>query len=81
MGIKQRFTEHPNSVDETYGEHLRVALHFSRELAAASVQAAVHAFLPFLYRTSASTKVKQLHTEMTTGNRAARPEAEPALAA
>ena len=77
MGIKQHFTDHPSSVDETYGEHFRVALHFSRELAAASIQAAIHAIFPFLCTSSASARVKQLHREMTSGARADRPDLVP----
>ncbi len=71
MGLTQRFTDHPRSVDETYGEHLRVALGFSGQLAIASMKAAVHAFLPWLCCTSASRKVAQLNREMTSGARAA----------
>ena len=80
MGIKARFTEHPASVGETYGEHFKVATHFSVELAKASVAAAFHALYPCACRTSASDKVKVLHTEMTTGARADLP-AEPAVSA
>lgn len=72
MGITQRFTDHPNSVDESYLEHMRVALHFARELAGASLQAAVHAFLPWCCSSSASARVKELHGEMTTGARGAK---------
>lgn len=71
MGLTQRFTDHPGSVDETYGEHFRVALRFSGQLAGASAKAAVHAFLPWLCCTSASRKVAQLNHEMTSGARAA----------
>lgn len=69
MGIKARFTEHPASVGETYGEHFKVATHFSFELAKASMAAALHAFYPCACTTSASDKVKLLHAEMTTGSR------------
>lgn len=69
MGIKQRFTDHPSSVDESYTEHLKIALHFSRELAGASVQAAVHAVFPWVCCSSASGRIKQLHAEMTSGAR------------
>lgn len=80
MGIKQRFTDHPDSVGESYREHMRVAFHFSRELAGASLQAAVHAVLPWMCCTSASARVKQLHTEMTTGARAAQADPAPQMA-
>ncbi|MDH3684030.1 MAG: DUF6356 family protein [Acidimicrobiia bacterium] len=75
MAWRRRFTEHPASVDETYGEHLRVALHFSGQLAVASAAAAVHALAPWLCTRSASTKVAQLNVEMTSGARAPKPAA------
>ena len=71
MGLTLRFTDHPRSVDETYGEHFLVALRFSGHLAIASMKAAVHAFLPWLCCTSASRKVAELNREMTSGARAA----------
>jgi hypothetical protein len=69
MGIKAKFTEHPASVGETYGEHFKVATHFSLELAKASIAAALHAIYPCACTTRASDKVKSLHAEMTTGSR------------
>ncbi len=71
MGITRRFNEHPSSVDETYGEHMKVAMHFSGQLALASIKAAVHALLPWMCCTSASRKVAELNHEMTSGARAA----------
>lgn len=69
MSIKSRFTDHPASVGETYGEHFRVALHFSYELGKASVAAAAHAFYPCVCLTRASDAVKTLGDEMTSGAR------------
>lgn len=65
MNLKRLFTEHPAMVGETYPEHMRVALSFARPLAAASLAAFVHAFLPFLSKTTASDTVKALHGRMT----------------
>lgn len=70
MGLTQRFTEHPASVDETYGEHLQVAFRFSGRLAVASAQAAIHAMFPWLCSRSASATISELHREMTSGARA-----------
>ena len=72
MGIKQHFTDHPSSVDETYVEHMRVALSVSRQLAVASGQAVVHAFLPWVCCTSASAKITELHEMITSGARGER---------
>ena len=80
MGLKRHFTEHPASVGETYGEHMRMAAHFAKELTLAAGAAAIHAVFPSVCCTSASTRVKRLHTEMTTGNRAANADPEPVQA-
>lgn len=81
MAIASKFTDHPNSVDETYLQHMGVALHFSGSLARASVSALVHAVFPWLCCTSASSRVKQMHHVLTTGARAANAEAQDDLAA
>jgi len=70
MDLRQHFTEHPATVGETWGEHCRVALGFSRDLAIASAAAAVHALVPSLCRTTASRRIRALHERMTTGSRA-----------
>ena len=69
MAIKDYFTEHPASVGETYREHFRVASHFAKELALASMAAAVHAIAPNLFVSTASTKIRQLHSDVTAGLR------------
>ena len=69
MAIKDYFTEHPASVGETYREHFRVASRFAKGLALASMAAAIHAIAPSLFASTASTKIRQLHSEMTAGFR------------
>ena len=59
------FTAHPASAGETYGEHLRVALSFALPLTRAAFGAYVHALLPFLFTTTASGIVRDLHSRMT----------------
>ena len=62
--IRQLFTEHPESVGETYSEHLRVALTFSLRLLAAGIMCAVHALAPWLFTTAASRAVTRVYQEM-----------------
>lgn len=64
MSLKRLFTEHPDSVGETYLEHMGVALSFAFPLLRAGLAALVHAFLPFLCVTTASATVKRLHARM-----------------
>lgn len=71
MKLRGLFTDHPASVDETYLEHAAVAGHFAKELAIASMAAVVHAIVPGLCCTSASSRIKQLHAEMESAHRGA----------
>lgn len=63
------FTEHPNSAGETYTEHMRVALGFSRQLFGAALASLVHAFLPMFHKTTASDRVHCLHECIESGHR------------
>ncbi len=76
MSLKRLFTEHPEAVGESYVEHMRVALSFSGPLLVAGLAALVHAFLPFLCTSTASTTVKRLHARMM--NRAGHPASHAA---
>ena len=70
MSIRAKFTEHPNSVGETYFEHMGVAAGFSKQLFKAAFCCAIHAVMPWKHCTTGSTAVKQLHADMTAGARA-----------
>ena len=54
------FRAHPASVGETYLGHMRFALKFSGLLFMAGGAALVHAFIPPLFETTASRKIRQL---------------------
>jgi hypothetical protein len=63
--LKDLFTAHPHAVGESYAEHFGVALSYSARLFAASCAALVHAFLPFLCVTTASSAIKAMYADMT----------------
>ena len=63
--FRRLFLDHPASVDESYGEHFGVAMSYSGRLFAASCAALVHALLPFLFVTTASTAIKGMYANMT----------------
>lgn len=63
------FTAHPESEGETYGEHFRVAMGFSRQLIGAGLAAAAHALMPSLHKNTASQRIHSLHHCLETGNR------------
>jgi Family of unknown function (DUF6356) len=63
--FKDLFTTHPHAVGESYGEHFGVAMSYSGRLFAASCAAFVHALLPFLFVTTASSAIKSMYANMT----------------
>lgn len=58
------FTDHPASVDESYGTHARFALGMSLRLMGASLAALVHAALPFAFETTASRMIRSMAARM-----------------
>jgi hypothetical protein len=58
--IVAAFTEHPATVGESYGQHFAFASGIGVKLLAAGGAALVHAFLPFLCKTTASRTVQEL---------------------
>ena len=71
--LAKLFTEHPASVDETYGEHMAMALGFAGPLFVAACAALVHAFLPFLFVTFGRDTIGALHDRLVV-NRHIQPE-------
>jgi hypothetical protein len=69
---RRLFHDHPASVGETYGEHFVVASGFSVRLLGAGLMCLVHAFLPFLFKRTASMEINRLHDRMVV-NRVRRP--------
>ena len=57
-------TAHPNSVGETYFEHLQFALRFAALLMAASFCALVHAILPFCFEKTAGNIIRRLYSRI-----------------
>jgi hypothetical protein len=74
MAIRQHFTEHPESVGETYVEHFRVAAGFAGSLAVAAAAAAVHSVITCRCTKTASNPIIAMHEQMTTGARRANRE-------
>ncbi|MBZ9678191.1 DUF6356 family protein [Mesorhizobium sp. ES1-1] len=75
MSMAGIFTAHPAKVGETYFGHMAFAAWFSSRLLLAASAALVHAFLPFLFETTASSIVRQLYER--THNRGSHVTKEP----
>ena len=69
------FTSHPEKVGETYFGHMAFAAWFCSRLSLAACAALVHAFLPFLFETTASRIVRELYER--TNNRGSHAVKEP----
>jgi hypothetical protein len=76
--VFKAFTEHPDSVGETYLEHMGTAWSFARTLAAAAIACFLHGLLPFAFQTTASRRIRQLYDRMITHRvRKPAPDAQP----
>ncbi len=62
--IQRTFLEHPQSVEESYFEHLLFALKFSGKLFFASLAALIHALIPSFCEKTASNTISDLHRRM-----------------
>ena len=67
--LTRLFTRHPNSVGESYLEHLAMACGFAARLALAALACAVHALLPFLFERTGSRIITELHDAMVINRR------------
>ena len=62
--IQRLFREHPESVGESYLEHLSQASYFGVRMLLAGLACLVHAILPCLFTTTGRTAITELHTKM-----------------
>lgn len=69
------FTEHPESVGETYFEHMGVASWFAMNMLVAGLACLIHAILPFAFQKTGSEKIKLLYDRMVAHRRRA-PQAQ-----
>ena len=64
--LAQLFTEHPESVNETYSEHLVMAGGFGLKMVVAGIACMLHGLLPFLFIKTGSKAINDLHDTMVT---------------
>lgn len=67
--LKRIFIDHPRSIGESYGEHMREALGFSFTMIGAGLACLVHAFVPALFTATGSSQIARLHARMITRRR------------
>ena len=59
--LHRLFLSHPQTVDESYGEHFWFALGFAAKLFGAAGAALVHAVIPCLFEKTASRMIREMH--------------------
>ena len=64
MSLTKLFTEHPASVDESYGEHLAMATGFGVRMVLGGIACLIHGLLPFLFVKTGSRQIGALHDIM-----------------
>ena len=63
--LHRLFLSHPQTVDESYGEHFWFALSFAVKLFGAACAALVHAVIPCLFEKTASRMIREMHERIT----------------
>jgi hypothetical protein len=63
------FTDHPESVNETYGQHLVAAASFGFRMIWGGIVCLVHAVIPGAFCTKGSDLICELHERMVTNRR------------
>lgn len=66
MTINRLFTEHPQSVGESYFEHMGMAFRFGTRMLVVSIACLLHGLLPFLFVKTGSKAIEELHDTMVT---------------
>ncbi len=62
--LREIFTDHPNSVEETYVEHMGMAFSFAGRMFLGAIACFIHGCLPFLFVKTGSATIGELHDKM-----------------
>ena len=73
------FTRHLDEVDEGYGKHLAQATRFGVRMILGGLACIVHGLLPFLFTTTGSRTIRELHRGMTKRSDAPNWERHPII--
>ena len=65
MKLRNPFTRHPDSVGESYLEHMWQAGAFGMRMLALAIVSFVHAVLPFVFEDTASRAIADLHKKLS----------------
>lgn len=74
MDLTSRFTAHPQSVGETYTEHLGMAVWFGLRMMFAGCACLIHGLLPFMFVRTGSRAISELNDRMVANRRRCPPQ-------
>ena len=69
--LRRLFLDHPKSVGETYGQHLRFAGRFGLTMIGGGIAAIVHGLVPAAFSTTGSRALARLNARLEQSRRAA----------
>jgi hypothetical protein len=64
MDVFKMFTAHPESLGESYGEHLAAASSFGARMILAGIACMLHGLMPFLFSRTGSRAIIELNERM-----------------
>lgn len=67
--FKRLFTDHPATVNETYGQHFMAAAGFGFRMIWGGLVCLVHAVIPGAFCNTGSDMIRELHERMVTNRR------------
>ena len=62
--LRRWFLDHPESVGESYHEHMGVATRFGAKMVAGGIACVIHGLMPALFERTGSRTVKSLYDDM-----------------
>ena len=74
MNLTSHFTAHPQSVGETYTEHLGMATWFGLRMMFAGLACLIHGILPFMFVRTGSRAIIELNDRMVANRRRCPPQ-------
>jgi hypothetical protein len=67
--MKNPFTDHPHTVNETFVEHFFVATGVGSKMIIGGIACFLHGFFPFAFKTTGSRTIRSLYERMSHGAR------------
>lgn len=78
MPLTKAFTEHPQTVGETYSQHFMHASSFGLRMVAGGIACLLHGIFPFLFVKTGSDQIRTLHGRMVVNRDKLTPGKMPA---